>query len=194
MTLNRFSKLAAVMALLALIVFFWRQGGRLDDVKVPAPSDLKAETQPTAKSPPTSLLPEASMTGSTSVVEIDPANQELANRLSNPESAPEDDLEIVQSFLQIYSKAQGGNPTGDNSDITSAMTGTNGHRGRVFPRNHPSIREGQMVDRWGTPYWFHPNSGHSMEIRSAGPDRQLFTQDDLVLNPSPEGFGAGQVQ
>jgi len=194
MTLNRFSKLAAVMALLALIVFFWRQGGRLEDVKVPAPSDLKGETQPTAESPPTSLLPEASMTGSTSVVEIDPANQELANRLSNPESAPEDDLEIVQSFLQIYSKAQGGNPTGDNSDITSAMTGTNGHRGRVFPRNHPSIREGQMVDRWGTPYWFHPNSGHSMEIRSAGPDRQLFTQDDLVLNPSPEGFGAGQVQ
>jgi hypothetical protein len=194
MTLNRFSKLAAVMALLALIVFFWRQGGRLEDVKVPAPSDLKGATQPTAESPPTSLLPEASMTGSTSVVEIDPANQELANRLSNPESAPEEDLEIVQSFLQIYSKAQGGNPTGDNSDITSAMTGTNGHRGRVFPRNHPSIREGQMVDRWGTPYWFHPNSGHSMEIRSAGPDRQLFTQDDLVLNPSPEGFGAGQVQ
>ena len=182
------------MALLALIVFFWRQGGRLEDVKVPAPSDLKGATQPTAESPPTSLLPEASMTGSTSVVEIDPANQELANRLSNPESAPEEDLEIVQSFLQIYSKAQGGNPTGDNSDITSAMTGTNGHRGRVFPRNHPSIREGQMVDRWGTPYWFHPNSGHSMEIRSAGPDRQLFTQDDLVLNPSPEGFGAGQVQ
>ena len=182
------------MALLALIVFFWRQGARLEDVKVPAPSDLKGETQPTAESPPTSLLPEASMTGSTSVVEIDPANQELANRLSNPESAPEEDLEIVQSFLQIYSKAQGGNPAGDNSDITAAMTGTNGHRGRVFPYNHPSIREGQMVDRWGTPYWFHPNSGHSMEIRSAGPDRQLFTQDDLVLNPSPEGFGAGQVQ
>lgn len=194
MSLNRFSKFAAVMALLALIVFFWRQGGRLEDAKVPVPSDLKGEAQPGTESPPASLLPDASMSGSTSVIEIDPANQELANRLSNPESAPEEDLEIVQSFLQIYSKAQGGNPAGDNSDITAAMTGTNGHRGRVFPRNHPSIREGQIVDRWGTPYWFHPNSGHSMEIRSAGPDRQLFTQDDLVINPSPEGFGAGQVQ
>jgi hypothetical protein len=194
MSLNRILKLGAAMALLALVVFFWRQGGRFEGETAPAPSNLNEETKVSTDSPPASLLPDASMSGSTSVVEIDPANQELANRLSNPESAPEEDLEIVQSFLQIYSKAQGGNPTGDNSDITSAMTGTNGHRGRVFPRNHPSIREGQMVDRWGTPYWFHPNSGHSMEIRSAGPDRQLFTQDDLVLNPSPEGFGAGQVQ
>jgi len=46
------------------------------------------------------------------------------------------------------------------------------------------------VDRWGMPFWFHPNTAHQVEIRSAGPDRQLFTDDDLVINPSPEGFGA----
>jgi len=29
-----------------------------------------------------------------------------------------------------------------------------------------------------------------MEIRSAGPDKQLFTDDDIVQNPSPAGLGA----
>jgi hypothetical protein len=29
-----------------------------------------------------------------------------------------------------------------------------------------------------------------MEIRSGGPDKQMFTQDDVILNPSPAGFGA----
>lgn len=191
MTMNRFLLPAAGVALLALAFFFWRQGGQTGDAPVPAPAGTGADPGPGSAAPALPLLPEAGMAGAEAVVEIDPGNQALADRIFDPEIPPEEDLEIVQSFLQIYSKAQGGNPTGDNSDITAALTGTNGHRGRVFPRNHASIREGQMVDRWGTPFWFHPNSGHEMEIRSAGPDRQLFTQDDLVLNPSPEGFGAG---
>lgn len=194
MSLNRYILPAAGIAALVLMGSLWRMGGLPEDKASPLPVVTETEKRPDRDAPPAPLLPEAADARVTATVEIDPGNQEMADRLLHPESAPEEDLEIVQSFLQIYSKAQGGNPTGDNSDITAAMTGTNGHRGRVFPRNHPSIREGQMVDRWGTPYWFHPNSGHSMEIRSAGPDRQLFTLDDVVLNPSPEGFGAGQVQ
>jgi hypothetical protein len=122
-------------------------------------------------------------------VVIDPALAELADSLHDSQTTPEDDLRIVEEFLQTYGKAKGGHPIGENADITAALTGVNGHQGRVFPPAHRTIREGQLMDRWGSPFWFHANSGHRMEIRSAGPDRQLFTADDIVRNPSPEGLG-----
>ncbi|MES2570919.1 MAG: hypothetical protein V4710_12805, partial [Verrucomicrobiota bacterium] len=38
---------------------------------------------------------------------------------------------------------------------------------------------GQLLDRWGTPYFFHPVSSSLLEVRSAGPDRRFWTADDL---------------
>jgi hypothetical protein len=115
---------------------------------------------------------------------VDPDHQRLADELNSPQSTPERDLEIVREFLTIYNKAyRGGNPVGLNEDITAALTGTANpaQPGRLFPANSPAIRNGQMVDRWGTPLWFHPESGTKMEIRSAGPDKNLFTPDDVIL-------------
>ena len=79
----------------------------------------------------------------------------------------------------------------DNADITAALTGTQyaGQKGHVFPRQHNATRSGQLVDRWGTPFWFHNNGPGKLEIRSAGPDKQLFTPDDIAHNPSPPGLG-----
>ena len=37
------------------------------------------------------------------------------------------------------------------------------------------------VDPWGTPYFFHQLSSTEMEIRSAGPDKRLWTDDDVVV-------------
>jgi hypothetical protein len=74
-------------------------------------------------------------------------------------------------------------------DIAAVLVGDT-PQGVYLSRASPAVKDGGLVDRWGTPYWFHPNSAHQVEIRSAGPDRQLFTDDDLVINPSPEGFGA----
>lgn len=116
---------------------------------------------------------------------IDEANLEKANRLNSPESSPPQDLQIVNDFMELYRKAFGGNPTGLNEDIIAAMTGTAGENqpGRVFPPNSNAIRNGQLVDRWGTPYWFHSVTSTRTEIRSAGPDKNLFTPDDVVLPP-----------
>lgn len=114
---------------------------------------------------------------------IDPVLQAQANLLNAPDRTARDDLHIVAEFIETYRKALGSNPIGQNEDITAALTGNFGQKGRVFPPNSPVIREGQLVDRWGTPYWFHPESGTKMEIRSAGPDKDLFTADDVILNP-----------
>lgn len=71
-------------------------------------------------------------------------------------------------------------PLGDNTDITRALTGHN-RRGIVaLPTNDPSIVNGQLVDRWGTPYWFHPRTPDAIDVLSAGPDKTLFTADDIA--------------
>jgi hypothetical protein len=126
---------------------------------------------------------------------VDPANQAMADEMFSEESPPARDLEIVDHFVEVLRRAHGSNPVGDNADITYAMTG-GGEPGRprVFPPAHKAVRNGQLVDRWGTPLWFHPNSGTQMEIRSAGPDKELFTSDDVIHNPSPNGLGAGKAE
>ncbi len=114
---------------------------------------------------------------------LDPVLQAQADRLNAPEHTAHEDVQIVAEFVDVYRKALGGNPIGQNDDITAALTGTGGHQGRVFPPNSPAIRDGKLVDRWGTPYWFHPESSTKMEIRSAGPDKDLFTGDDVIHKP-----------
>ncbi len=114
---------------------------------------------------------------------IDPANMEKAVRLNSPESTVTEDLQIVHEFVELYRRAFGSNPVGLNEDITAALTGTAdpSRPGRLFPPSSPAVRNGQLVDRWGTPFWFHPESGTKMEVRSAGPDKELFTADDVIL-------------
>lgn len=121
---------------------------------------------------------------------IDPEIQKLADRLTDHSQTPLNDLEIVNEFFDMYRKTMSGLSVGSNEDLTAILTGSNPQQGVLFPADSPMIVKGQIVDRWGTPYWIHPNSGARVEIRSAGPDRSLFTPDDVILNSSPRGFGA----
>ena len=49
---------------------------------------------------------------------------------------------------------------------------------------------GELIDRWGTPFFFHQLSREFMQVRSAGPDRRHFTADD-VLWPAADPEVAG---
>lgn len=98
----------------------------------------------------------------------------------------QDDLALLnQVFLSWQTNFPAeGNPVGSNADITAALTGRNRLRYALVPPRHPAISaEGELVDRWGTPYFFHQLDGRRMEIRSAGPDRRLYTEDDALLTP-----------
>jgi hypothetical protein len=97
-----------------------------------------------------------------------------------------DDLALLdQVFLSWQTNFPAeGNPVGSNADITAALTGRNRLRYALVPPRHPAISaEGELVDRWGTPYFFHQLDGRRMEIRSAGPDRRLYTDDDALVSP-----------
>lgn len=88
-----------------------------------------------------------------------------------------EDLDIV---IRDFRNALGGNPVGDNAEITRALRGENLRQLKLkLPGNSPLNASGELCDIWGTPYFFHQLSGKQMEIRSAGPDRKMWTPDDI---------------
>jgi hypothetical protein len=96
---------------------------------------------------------------------------------------PQTALENMRSAIRQYTLRFGGNPVGDNAEITAALNGQN-PRQVVFYNPDDGMRlnaRGELVDNWGTPYFFHQLSRTQMEIRSAGSDKKMWTSDDLVL-------------
>lgn len=71
-------------------------------------------------------------------------------------------------------------PLGFNEDLARALTDREALGDSAIPPNHPILRDGQLIDRWGTPWQVHPLSADAIQLRSAGPDRKLYTPDDLV--------------
>lgn len=192
MSLSKRSGLYLLLLLVLALFLAWMLSSR-SRVEIQAETNgvnkKEVGIQPSIAS---ATLPSQAIGGSANAA-VDVEHQKMADELHNQENPPERDLEIVQQFLTLYGKAfKEGMPIGGNGDITAALIGVADvtRPGQLFPRNHRAIRDGQLIDRWGTPFWFHPNSSSQMEIRSGGPDKQMFTQDDVILNPSPAGFGA----
>lgn len=111
----------------------------------------------------------------------------LAAELNARENPPQRDLEILRELLLAFTTTlKAGNlpPLGDNVDITRALTGNNRRKLVVIPQTHPSLdAQGRLLDRWGTPFHFHARSADSFDLRSAGPDKVLFTADDVAWSP-----------
>jgi len=92
------------------------------------------------------------------------------------------DLEMMRTLIRDYRAVFGENPVGTNAEITHTLTGTNPRHVPFLSGGSPNVNSnGELVDRWGTPYFFHQVSGHDMEIRSAGPDRRMWNADDVEV-------------
>lgn len=110
----------------------------------------------------------------------------LADELNAPTGTIEQDLRLVLSLLEAFRTnfPREGNPVGSNAEITAALQGRNATQVAFVPRGHTAVnRDGELCDRWGSPFFFHAESALRMEVRSAGPDRRLWTEDDVVLTP-----------
>ena len=91
-------------------------------------------------------------------------------------------LENMRSVFRQYQLRFHENPVGDNAEITRILSGENPNQ-VVFLQPDDGMKvnaRGELVDNWGTPYFFHQLSRSEMEIRSAGPDNRMWTSDDLV--------------
>ena len=115
----------------------------------------------------------------------------LADRLGAPATKPEQEAQIVLDLLKIYRRSFGAYPAGeDNRQLMNAMRGANPDKLPFLPQDHPRLNaNGELVDAWGTPFFFHQNSSTSVEVRSAGADHLMYTDDDIVAgtpHPRPD--------
>lgn len=119
------------------------------------------------------------------------AGQALAEQLNLPDGDPAQDVITLHRILQQYQRAlhnRQGPPIGDDIDLARALKGRNPMKRAFIPATHPALsNDGHILDRWGTPYHLHPRGNGAFEVRSAGPDRKLYTEDDLVANPPRQG-------
>jgi hypothetical protein len=160
----------ALVAVLGAIWFFFPDPG--EDAGDKSRGDATAESKGTQLPPPVPPSVPVALHG---------AANELSDLVSKPGLTPEERLQGVGQLLYTYRQGFGGNPPGLNEDVVTALLGVNEKNTALLPKTCAAIRDGQLVDDWGTPYWFHAISSKQMEVRSAGPDRELFTPDDLTL-------------
>ena len=111
----------------------------------------------------------------------------LADDLHSPKKTGMQDLKVVMNlFTQYRARFRGFPVSEDNAGFVNALTGQNPSKLALIPRNHPAIdAKGQLLDRWGEPFFFHLLGRDALEIRSAGPDRELYTADDLLNASAP---------
>jgi hypothetical protein len=174
-------RLLLVAAGLLVALYLWRWGR-------PTPAELgRAASPPSAPeaspAPPTGAA--ANPLPSTANPAA-PAGFEGLPGLHSPQGDVAGDLRIVQAVLEAFrtSFPAEGNPTGSNAEITAALAGANRLRLVLVPRSHPAINaDGELCDRWGTPYFFHSESRRRTTVRSAGPDRRMWTADDVEHAP-----------
>lgn len=161
----------AVAALVGVAVWFaWPRPAR-----EPA---ARPAARPTAGAPRADRLRALPPTGE--------ARSPLADQLNSPATDASADLRVVAVLLDAFRSnfPRKGNPTGTNDEITAALAGANPLGLVLLPPDHPAINAaGELCDRWGTPYFFHAESGTRMALRSAGPDRRMRTADDIVHEP-----------
>jgi hypothetical protein len=97
-------------------------------------------------------------------------------------AALEAEMDTLKLLIRDYRLALGGNPVGSNAEIAKALSGANEKSVKFLPAEGIRLSEnGEVIDPWGTPYFFHQISGQEMELRSAGPDGKMWTADDVLL-------------
>lgn len=115
-----------------------------------------------------------------------PVGTRLLEGYGDPARSPERDLAamalVMENFL-LLNKAAAARPLSANEEWAAALRGLDGRSERFLQDGDPVLNQrGQLVDRWGAPLFFHAVGGGRWDVRSAGPDRTMWTADDLQRN------------
>ena len=98
-----------------------------------------------------------------------------------PDEAALIEVDKVSLMIRDYRTLAGENPVGTNAEIMAAVMGGNPKQATLGPPEGMTLNEqGELIDRLGTPYFFHQLSRDQMEIRSAGADKVMWTDDDAI--------------
>lgn len=178
---------AALLLLCVLLSALWWKKAvpqpRMASLTVPKPSEAASMQVPTNP-------PQQSTAASVRHAQPVPLPKPPPTAGQNPPPPPTPqqpsdvaiELDAVQLAIRDFRTVLGANPVGTNAEITRAMLGDNLKQVKIpIPQGSQLNAKGELSDRWGTPYFFHQVSHDIMEIRSAGPDRIMWTDDDLEL-------------
>ena len=114
--------------------------------------------------------------------------EKLLHNYASEQATLRDDLQGISRLSLSYItlvKTHANRPIGCNADLADAFRGKNPYKQRFLPDTHPVFNaKGELIDRWKTPLFIHPVSAGRWDIRSAGPDKKLWTKDDLQLQPN----------
>lgn len=106
----------------------------------------------------------------------------------DPATPPIEDLKkihrVVTGYFSVIKDASRF-PIGGNEDLSAALRGDNSNREVFISLGSPALSaDGLLIDRWGRPLIVHPEAWKQLELRSAGPDRIPYNDDDLLLTPT----------
>lgn len=165
-----------VLLLLTLVPLLVGIALFVSDEESSPPQEAPAEK----KAAPRQLPPPVPKDGPSEITVL-PVATEVSATLAAADGSVQEDLSTIELLLSTYGRNHGGHPTGENDEITAALLGKNAKRVAYLEKGGAYVdKSGRLIDRWGTPYYFHSLTATQTELRSAGPDREIFTKDDVV--------------
>jgi hypothetical protein len=115
------------------------------------------------------------------------SGESILRGYANTNLPPQNDLVLMSRLMDnslLLLKSAANQPLSANEDWAALFRGQNAARERFLPDRHVAFNaRGQLIDRWGTPLFFHAMGSGRYEVRSAGPDGKLWTDDDIHRNP-----------
>ncbi len=153
---------------LVFLALMWPQPVRKPGEEMPVVAD---EVVPEPKKTTPLVIPEGIIT-----------YHPVADVLGRPSLSSQDEPDAVLKLLEAYRDLTGSFPSAvDNPGVLRELRGGNPRAIRIFPEEHPRYRrDGALLDAWGRPFVFSKRDGGVMEVRSAGPDGVVDTDDDIV--------------
>ncbi len=171
----RKSRLALATAFLVLLIaayFLWKP--RVPPAAPPSPP-------PAETIPPGIVVTETTHAAPLPAPFSAPGDAQLAGYGTGD---PAGDLRLlsrsITDFL-IVAKRATDFPLSANEEWSAALRGLRPGSAPWISGKSPLLdARNRLIDRWGTPLHFHALGAKRWQLRSAGPDRQLFTADDLL--------------
>ncbi len=108
--------------------------------------------------------------------------EEILKNYALASTRPEDDLHAMAHVFANFRLLVKGDAfrMGANEEFAAALLGKNAAKEVFLTAPHACLNaRGQIIDRWGTALFFHVRDRDRVDIRSAGPDREMWTADDL---------------
>jgi len=151
------------------------------EAPVPTPIVTVQETAPTVSKMDLPVPAEVVAPSSNAGPSVSMGNQQALKPDADVMAKAAIQMDKASLMFRDFRTLMGSNPVGTNAEIMQAVSGDNPKKARLGPPEGQEINgRGELLDVWGTAYFFHQKSATDMDIHSAGPDKAFGTTDDMI--------------